>query len=71
MSNDKDLENATSEKIRQVFSQEELASLTPQQENALDLMLGRAMREQGYDLTVDEIQGFKELLYDHLTIPRV
>jgi hypothetical protein len=71
MNNDKDLKNATSKKVQQVFSKEELNNLTPQQEKALFLMLGRAMREKGHDLTVEEIQGFKELLYDHLTIPKV
>lgn len=69
MSNEKDLKTATSKKVQQVFSQEELNNLTPQQEQTFDLMLGRAMRERGHDLTVAEIQGFKELLHDHLTIP--
>jgi hypothetical protein len=46
MNNAKGLENATSQKVRQVFSQEELNTLTPQQEKAFDLMLGRAMRER-------------------------
>jgi hypothetical protein len=27
------------------------------------------MDERGMDLTVDELEGLKELLYDHLTIP--
>jgi hypothetical protein len=71
MNNEKDLKTATSKKVQQVFSKEELNNLTPQQEKAFDLMLGRAMREKGHDLTVEEIQGFKELLYDHLTIPKV
>jgi hypothetical protein len=71
MSNDKDLKSVTSEKVQQVFSQEELDSLTPQQEKTFDLMLGRAMREKGFDLTVAEIRGFKKLLYDHLTIPEL
>jgi hypothetical protein len=61
MSNDKDLKNATSKKVQQVFSKEELNNLTPRQENALSIMLGRAAREKGHDLTVEEIQGFKEV----------
>ena len=69
MNNDKDLKTATSAKVQQVFSQEELDNLTPQQESTLSVMLGRAMRERGHDLTVDELEGMKELLYDHLTIP--
>ena len=71
MSNDKDLESVTSEKVRQVFSPEEIQALTPQQQGTFDAMLARAMDKRGFDLTVAELQGLKELLYDHLTIPEL
>jgi hypothetical protein len=30
-------------------------------------MLARRMDGRGFDLTVDELQGMKDMLYDHLT----
>jgi tagatose-1,6-bisphosphate aldolase len=69
MSNDKDLKTVTLEKVQQVFSQQEIQALTQQQRSTLSTMLARAMDERGMDLTVDELEGLKELLYDHLTIP--
>ena len=69
MNNEKDLESVTLEKVQQVFSPEEIQAHTPQQQKTFNVMLARLMDERGHDLTVDELQGMKELLYDHLTIP--
>jgi hypothetical protein len=69
MSNEKDLKSVTLEKVRQVFSPQELQALTPQQQSTFTTMLARRMDERGFDLTVDELQGMKDLLYNHLSIP--
>jgi len=69
MSNDQDLKSITLQKVRQVFSPEELQALTPQQQGTFTTMLARLMDERGTDLTVDELQGMKELLYYYLTLP--
>lgn len=59
--------NAMYARVRQVFSQEEFDSLAPQQRTLLDNAILRVANKDGLDaVTVDRLEGIKELVTQHL-----
>lgn len=59
--------NAMYARVRQVFSQAEFDSLAPQQRTLLDNAILRVANKHGLDaLTVDRLEGIKELVTQHL-----
>ena len=68
MAVDQKLHDAILPKVRQVFSPEEIRNLTPGQAKHLSNLLDRAMSRRGAEVTVEEIQGIRELIFDHLSL---
>ena len=68
--NEQDLYNDTLKKVKQVFGQKLLAELAPQQVKMLDRMLDREQKHnEGKPLTVDQIEGIKQLVTEELWHP--
>jgi hypothetical protein len=55
------------ERVRQVFPAKFLNTLAPQQENLIDAAIHRVVQKEGHEaLTVDRLEGIKELVTQHL-----
>lgn len=68
MAVDQKLHDAILPRVQQVFSPEEIRNLTPGQARLFDNLLDRALSQGGAEVTVEEIQGIRELIFDHLTL---
>lgn len=67
MSNEKDSLSVTSERVRQVFSG---TNLVPQQRASLTSLLDKALARNGdKPIPVEELEGIKELVTEHIWHP--